>query len=137
MVKLQQKEYDQVLDQCERVLEQDENNPKACYRMSQAAFALAEGSNEAYLQVALKYAEQASKSQPNNAQVKGHYNTVKAMHDTIVESNQATNEEAPKSEQSGVKRSKTMNEKMRSRVKIGGDDDSEEDNEEFYRKQEE
>ena len=40
----------------------------------------------------------------------------------------------PTADGSGVKRSKTMSERMRSKVKIGGDSDSEEDKEEYYRK---
>ena len=56
MCKLNLKEYDQVLDQCERVLEHDPKNTKASFRMSQAAFSLSEGTNAAHLKVALKYA---------------------------------------------------------------------------------
>ena len=62
--------------------------------MSQAAFALAEGTNEAYLQVALKYAKQATESQPSNAQVKTHFLTVRTMHDTVIEANRQEKEQA-------------------------------------------
>ena len=38
--KLNLKDYDHVIDQCERVIDYDTNNIKANFRMSQAAFAL-------------------------------------------------------------------------------------------------
>ena len=43
MCKLNLKDYDHVIDQCERILEADPKNIKANFRMSQAAFALSEG----------------------------------------------------------------------------------------------
>ena len=56
MCKLKQKDYDSVIDQCERVLEHDPKNTKAVFRMSQAAFALSQGVSVSQLKVALKYA---------------------------------------------------------------------------------
>lgn len=43
LCKLNLKEYDTVVDQCEKVLEFDPNNLKGNYRMAQAVFALSEG----------------------------------------------------------------------------------------------
>ena len=43
LCKLNLKEYDSVVDQCEKVLEYDPKNVKASYRMAQAVFALSEG----------------------------------------------------------------------------------------------
>ena len=45
LCKLNVKEYEQVVDQCERVLDYDPQNTKAAYRMSQACFELSEGSS--------------------------------------------------------------------------------------------
>ena len=43
MCKLKMKSYNDVMDQCERVLEYDPKNVKASFRMSQATFALCDG----------------------------------------------------------------------------------------------
>ena len=43
LCKLNLKEYDTVVDQCEKVIEFDPKNLKANFRMSQAVYALSEG----------------------------------------------------------------------------------------------
>lgn len=57
------------------------------------------------------------------------------MHDTVAETNQSVQEE-PKENVEKPSSGNAMTDKMRSRVKIGGDD-SEEDKEEYYKKKEE
>ena len=84
MCKINMKDYDGVIDQCERVLEYDANNVKASFRMSQAVFALSAGKSTSQLKVALKYAQIATKGQPGNAQVKAHFEEVKVKHDEIM-----------------------------------------------------
>ena len=79
--KLNLKEYDHVIDQCERILEYDSNNVKAAFRMSKAAFALSEGKSLSQLKISLKYASQAKTGTPNNSEVINHYNEVKEKHD--------------------------------------------------------
>ena len=61
MCKINQKDYDGVVDQCERVLEYDANNVKASFRMSQAAFALSAGKSVSQIKIAMKYADIAKK----------------------------------------------------------------------------
>ena len=56
MCKINIKDYDGVIDQCERVLEYDSTNVKASFRMSKAAFALSAGKSISQLKVAMKYA---------------------------------------------------------------------------------
>ena len=57
LCKLNLKDYNAVIENCEKVLENDPNNVKASYRMAQAVFAVSEGTNESQLKSALKYAE--------------------------------------------------------------------------------
>ena len=57
LCKLNLKDYNAVIDNCEKVLDNDPNNVKASYRMAQAVFAVSEGTNESQLRSALKYAE--------------------------------------------------------------------------------
>lgn len=38
LCKFNQKEYDNAVDQCERVLDKDPKNAKACFRLSQSVF---------------------------------------------------------------------------------------------------
>ena len=59
MCKLNLKDYDSCIDQCERVLEHDPKNTKAAFRMSQAAFELSQGKSISQLKIALKFADQA------------------------------------------------------------------------------
>ena len=56
---LQKEDYEEVVEQCERILHLDENNAKANFRMSQAAFALSHGRSLWQLKTALKYARLA------------------------------------------------------------------------------
>ena len=56
LCKLNVKEYEQVVDQCERVLDYDPQNTKAAFRMSQACFELSDGASVSQLRSALKYA---------------------------------------------------------------------------------
>ena len=84
MCKINMKDFDGVIDQCERVLEYDAANVKASFRMSQAAFELSAGKNVSQLKVAMKYAQIAHKGQPSNAQVKAHFEEVKVKHDEVM-----------------------------------------------------
>lgn len=43
MCKLNLKEYEAVVDQCERILDYDAKNVKASFRMSKAVYELADG----------------------------------------------------------------------------------------------
>ena len=83
MCKLNLKEYDLVIEQCERILDFDPSNIKASFRMSKAAFALSEGKSSSRLQVALKYAKIAKDGSPTDKQVQSHFEEVKAKHDEI------------------------------------------------------
>ena len=56
MCKINLKDYDAVIDQCERVLEYEPKHVKANFRMSQAAFEISGGKNASKLKTALKYA---------------------------------------------------------------------------------
>ena len=97
--KLNLKDYDHVIDQCERVLDYDANNIKASFRMSQAAFALSHGKSLSQLKVALKHAQIAKNGQPNNTSVKSHFDEVKRVHDEVV----AAQEERKRKEEMDAK----------------------------------
>ena len=84
MCKITLKDYDAVIDQCERVLEYDSANVKASFRMSQAIYALSAGKSVSQLKAAMKYATIAKNGQPSNAQVMAHFNEVKVKHDEII-----------------------------------------------------
>lgn len=97
--KINLKDYDSVIDQCERILEYDSNNVKANFRMSQAAFALSEGKSVSQLKVAMKYAEIAKKQQPTNSQVCTHFDQVKSKHDEVVAAQEESKAPTTSSEQ--------------------------------------
>ena len=96
MCKINLKDYDAVIDQCERVLEHEPNNVKANFRMSQAAYEISAGKNASKLKAALKYAELAYKGQPSNAQIKSHLEQVKLKHSEVVTAQEETKTAAPK-----------------------------------------
>ena len=77
LCKLNLKLYDDVVEQCEKILESDSKNAKASYRMAQAVFALSDGKSVSQLESALKYAKQAHEGIPRDHKVKNFYNEVK------------------------------------------------------------
>ena len=96
MCKINLKDYDAVIDQCERVLEHDPNNVKANFRMSQAAYKISAGKNASKLKAALKYAEIANKGQPSNSQIKSHLEQVKQKHSEVIAAQEERKTAAPK-----------------------------------------
>lgn len=56
LCKLNLKEYNDVMEQCEKVLEYDSKNAKASFRMAQAIWELSEGTSASKIKSAYKYA---------------------------------------------------------------------------------
>ena len=121
MCKLNLKEFDLVVEQCERILDYDPANIKASFRMSKAVFALSEGKSSSQLKVALKYAIVAKDGSPTDKQVKSHYDEVKAKHDEVLAAAEET-KSVPEE-----RKGSNMEKQMRSRVKIPIDGEDEEE----------
>ena len=73
MCKLTTKDYDEAVDQCERVLESDGNNWKAAFRLATALHSKDKNKN---LRTILNYAKKAHTINPQDAKVKEFYNDV-------------------------------------------------------------
>ena len=87
---------------------------------------MSQGKSAAQLKTALKYARIARDKEPSNQQVSGHFNEVKSKHDEVVSAEEETKGSAPSEE---TKKSSnapmTMEEQMRSRVKINTEPEEE------------
>ena len=113
LCKLNMKDYDTVVDQCEKVLEYDPKNLKANYRMAQAVFALSEGKSPSQIKSAYKYATKANDGIKNDEKVKAFYDEVKIKYDEVIaEEKRKAKEEEEKKKKKGVE------EKLLERVKL-------------------
>mmetsp|Transcript_73246 Transcript_73246/g.101621 ORF Transcript_73246/g.101621 Transcript_73246/m.101621 type:complete len:91 (+) Transcript_73246:509-781(+) len=59
LCKINLKQFDQAVDQCEKVLEYDPKNVKATFRMAQSIYELASGDDLTTIKSALTYADKA------------------------------------------------------------------------------
>ena len=78
LCKLNLEQYDQCIDQCEKILEAEPQNAKANYRMAQAVFKNNEKEQDLnQMEAALKYSTKAVELLPQDAAVKEHHVQVK------------------------------------------------------------
>ena len=100
LCKLNQKAYDVAIDQCERVLETEPRNWKACFRLASAMYQATdkctkEGS-EKDIRAVYNYAQKALDASPNDAKLKDFRNEVKAKFDDYKAKQQAEEEPVTK-----------------------------------------
>ena len=120
LCKLNLKQYDQVLDHCEQVLEFDPKNVKACFRMAQAQFALSQERNSASMvKSAHEFAKKAIQLTPNDATCKKFYEEVKLKYEEVIAADKSRDANGPNV--IGEEK-KSTKDKLLSRVKIDEDE---------------
>jgi len=72
-------EHDVVVDQCDRVLEMEPKNWKACFRISQALYQQTDGNSN--LRAIYNYAKKAFEGNSNDKKVKELYEEIKEKFD--------------------------------------------------------
>ena len=77
LCKFTTKNYDEAVDQCERVLDTEPKNWKAAFRLANSLYLRAnENANEGELRTICNYAKKALDGNPNDAKIKEFYNQV-------------------------------------------------------------
>jgi tetratricopeptide (TPR) repeat protein len=84
LCKFNQKDYEIAIDQCERVLDKDPKNAKACFRMAQSVFNkygqmkdLTDAGARSNARLVFNYAKKASDLLPADAKIKEFFNQAK------------------------------------------------------------
>jgi len=98
LCKINEKEYDIAIDQCERVLDRHPNNHKSCFRLATAMY---ESSNkctkagtEGSIRAVHNYAKKACAGLPNDAKLREFYDEVKVKLDAYKTEQDAVNAKA-------------------------------------------
>lgn len=81
LCKLNQKEYDVAIDQCERVLDKDSNNWKACFRLATAMYeknGKCQTGSEGEIRSVHNYAKKAQQANPKDKKLQAFYDEVRA-----------------------------------------------------------